>query len=381
MKKSNQRTSPIAQQRMGYIDAAKGLAIVLVVMGHLLHADGDMISPEVDKIVGNVIYSFHMPLFFFITGYCRFLSEQRAAMDGTALLSEIGKLSRRLLPCYLLWTLIYFLVRMMTDPADPLTWLTITLTFRGVAPLWFLADLYLAELVFLPLLCAARGRWQIHGLAALVTGALTIPICQMMWNANQAAKELAQAVQEIAPTVEPVEEVYNPAEHIVPYLEISLGRVVPTLFFLLCGYLAAKVLYQRRIPSIVYLLLGCAGIAAAVFAQINLGNTLNLHLCLIKNPGLFLFTGLTGSLGSVLLCKGLCRLLPMLLLRALGRNSLGIMVLHYTPIPTLELASSLSLLMVPHIQLMPVAYLLLVTALAVGMCCLVTYLIKQRLFL
>jgi pullulanase/glycogen debranching enzyme len=43
--------------------------------------------------------------------------------------------------------------------------------------------------------------------------------------------------------------------------------------------------------------------------------------------------------------------------------------------------SYLKSLGVTHIQLMPVAYLLLVTALAVGMCCLVTYLIKQRLFL
>jgi fucose 4-O-acetylase-like acetyltransferase len=53
--------STFATNRIGYIDIAKGLGIVLVVMGH---NDFALISPLAHKL----IYSFHMPMFFFISG-------------------------------------------------------------------------------------------------------------------------------------------------------------------------------------------------------------------------------------------------------------------------------------------------------------------------
>lgn len=49
-------------KRIEYIDIARGIGIVLVVMGH---NDFAAVSPFLYK----VIYSFHMPLFFFLSGY------------------------------------------------------------------------------------------------------------------------------------------------------------------------------------------------------------------------------------------------------------------------------------------------------------------------
>lgn len=49
-------------KRIEYIDIAKGIGILLVVMGH---NDFAAVSPFFYK----VIYSFHMPLFFFLSGY------------------------------------------------------------------------------------------------------------------------------------------------------------------------------------------------------------------------------------------------------------------------------------------------------------------------
>ena len=47
-------------KRLDYIDTAKGIGIILVVIyHHLLGAD----------YINNWISSFHMPLFFMITGY------------------------------------------------------------------------------------------------------------------------------------------------------------------------------------------------------------------------------------------------------------------------------------------------------------------------
>ena len=49
------------QTRIDYLDIAKGIGILLVVMGH---NDFSLISPFFFKL----IYSFHMPLFFFMSG-------------------------------------------------------------------------------------------------------------------------------------------------------------------------------------------------------------------------------------------------------------------------------------------------------------------------
>ena len=49
-------------KRIGYIDIARGIGILLVVLGH---NDFGYISP----FAYQLIYSFHMPLFFFLSGY------------------------------------------------------------------------------------------------------------------------------------------------------------------------------------------------------------------------------------------------------------------------------------------------------------------------
>jgi len=52
----------IPSQRIAYLDVAKGIGILLVA---LAHADVSLFSPYLHKF----IYAFHMPLFFFLSGY------------------------------------------------------------------------------------------------------------------------------------------------------------------------------------------------------------------------------------------------------------------------------------------------------------------------
>jgi fucose 4-O-acetylase-like acetyltransferase len=48
--------------RLQYIDRLKGLAIILVVMGHIIGFS----QPE--DGINTFIYTFHMPLFMFLSG-------------------------------------------------------------------------------------------------------------------------------------------------------------------------------------------------------------------------------------------------------------------------------------------------------------------------
>lgn len=49
------------KNRIEYIDIAKGFGIILVIVGHCI---------KTGMFINNWIYSFHVPLFFFISGFC-----------------------------------------------------------------------------------------------------------------------------------------------------------------------------------------------------------------------------------------------------------------------------------------------------------------------
>lgn len=53
-------------KRLDYLDVAKGIGILLVILGHC----------QLGRIgrAHSLIYSFHMPLFFFISGVCFLIS-------------------------------------------------------------------------------------------------------------------------------------------------------------------------------------------------------------------------------------------------------------------------------------------------------------------
>jgi len=49
------------KNRLIWVDIAKGVAILLVIIGH---------TAPFGSITRNTIFSFHMPLFFLLSGYC-----------------------------------------------------------------------------------------------------------------------------------------------------------------------------------------------------------------------------------------------------------------------------------------------------------------------
>lgn len=83
--------------RLDYIDKLRGFAILLVVLGHLYlpYTKEGALHP-----VAEMIYSFHMPLFFFISGY---LCEITHKIDRNGSIAFIKKKSVALIVPYLFW--------------------------------------------------------------------------------------------------------------------------------------------------------------------------------------------------------------------------------------------------------------------------------------
>lgn len=127
------------------IDALKGLAIILVVMGHIIAFSN--LENYSNNILFNFIYAFHMPLFFFISGYLVF------GRFGPTTGSWIYKKFRQLIIPYIIFTLFYFYV-LFGRPIYDLTPVgVITTLFRYIVPdsAWFLPVLF--ESLLLLALC------------------------------------------------------------------------------------------------------------------------------------------------------------------------------------------------------------------------------------
>lgn len=151
-----------------WIDHAKSLGILLMVVGHVW---------TVDPAVRQVIYSFHMPLFFVISG---FLYRQLSLSE------HLVRDWRRLLVPYLLINIVCMLIRLAGEAfGDPYYDLIghliakskailtgVSLPIHGMEPVcgpsWFILAIFLLHLLFC--LCPKEGKKR-HLFMGLVSAA------------------------------------------------------------------------------------------------------------------------------------------------------------------------------------------------------------------
>jgi fucose 4-O-acetylase-like acetyltransferase len=73
--------------RLPWVDTAKGLGIILVVFGHVLRGllnNNIMTRTPIAQFVDAWIYTFHMPLFFFLSGLFLFRSTRKPWKEFTS---------------------------------------------------------------------------------------------------------------------------------------------------------------------------------------------------------------------------------------------------------------------------------------------------------
>lgn len=85
--------------RIKWVDMAKGIAMLMVIAGHTIGYPGTTLD---QKIIRGMIYSFHIPMFFILSGYT-----SRCSDSGEKLLAGLKKSAKRLLlPAYVLWLVV-----------------------------------------------------------------------------------------------------------------------------------------------------------------------------------------------------------------------------------------------------------------------------------
>lgn len=136
----------LSKQRLDYIDVFRSFGIIAMVMGHI------SFGGKFDYF----IHAFHMPMFFFISGF--FYKRRDCSIDG-----YVVKKARSLLIPYISFGIAHYFVKIVLDgfSLKPLIYLftfnTISLPIAGA--LWFLTALFFTDIFYFLL-----DRWNVKWL-------------------------------------------------------------------------------------------------------------------------------------------------------------------------------------------------------------------------
>lgn len=143
--------SGLSESRNSVVDIVKGIAIILVVLGHAVRGalEEHYYSGETLKFIDWMIYSFHMPVFFYLGGYFTHVSLSRHS--GVRFIRD--RCTGILWP-YILWSLMYFIVSQfminftkINNPVDLESLLSIW--WSPIHVLWFLYAFLILQILAL----------------------------------------------------------------------------------------------------------------------------------------------------------------------------------------------------------------------------------------
>jgi len=160
----------ILTKRLDFIDSLKGVAIFLMVWGHSIQylRDG---ADFIHNPVFEIIYSFHMPLFFLMSGFFFNSSLKLNLKDFLK-----GKFLQLLLPV-ITWAALYWIVQMVHENKFDLMAYT-HLQVRNVEwPFWFLRELFISYVLVYVAYKIFKNKWVVYIISISIV--LIAPYCGM----------------------------------------------------------------------------------------------------------------------------------------------------------------------------------------------------------
>ena len=307
--RQNQRMKTVnRQRRYDELDYVRAIGIYLVVLGHVIRFifAGNASAARIE----DVINSFHMPAFFIAAGMVMGLRYHGKKLQSLSAVTFGAERARRLMIPYVTWSILYMLLSVVANPSAFLSTvgegLYATITTRGIAPMWFLAALFIGEWIWFAVakvLSNKTGRAPALGIATLgfvILAFLTWPL----YTAIRSENILGQ------------------------YPVVALFRTIPVVSFIGMGYLMGR--RWKKIRALPFRDRGIIALAfSIVFLALNLflKPSINVHHYTAPNVLILYLTSVTGSLALVFLCS----LIPerTSVLSKIGQRSLDIMLIHH----------------------------------------------------
>jgi|GEM_PF-491085 len=154
------------------IDAMKGAGILLVVFGHAVLAHDPQFR---DNPLFIFVFSFTMPLFFFLSGWVLTRSLDRPAA------AYLGRQFRRLVVPFFAWHAVYYAVR-GSYASESLAGSYLDLLHAPAVGLWFLWVLFLASgILFLAIRGMRRAGWEKWEDAAVILAVFAVRLIRTDW--------------------------------------------------------------------------------------------------------------------------------------------------------------------------------------------------------
>ncbi len=261
-------------KRIDYYDIAKGLLIILVIIGHIT-------TYETTFVLRPIIYTFHMPAFFMISGM---LSDMEKLYKRSWKEYLIRKIKKLVIP-YIIFEAfgaVYQMFLYGTDYMNVKGAVFNAITFRCSNPVdWFLPTIFFADVLFF-ILCKTRKNILIY---------LTVFISAILG--------------------------FGIPCYVDGHISLVFARCCIGYVFVVIGNVFKKI-FQYKNSGITIL----AAVVTIIITITN-GRT-SLVSCICNNPLLYVLGGFSGTLFII----GISQRIQNSFLRWFGRNSLIVMGTH-----------------------------------------------------
>lgn len=283
----------MSQKRLSYIDTAKGIGILLVLIGHSEYPSTNLIT---------WISSFHMPLFFVLSGI---LFAHTGAGTKNFKYFFKKKCTSILIP-YAAFSVLSILASAILDSGSfpEYLWVSLlqTVSLSGISVLWFLPTLFLSETAF----HFIRQHTSSKGTAITTTIILLLSIC---------GNELYHRYYIVSDTY---------GSLFISYVIAVWIRTGIAITFLAIGFFLHRAWSSQKLTAGIYLLLSAGFLLLNIFLGFRNGGV-DLNQLVFHNYLLYYLAALCGSMFILCLCNALPALPP---LTYMGQNSLIIMATH-----------------------------------------------------
>ena len=260
------------KERLYYLDIARGFAILLIVLGHLTSSD---------NIFVKWIYSFHLILFFIISGYLLKVKKS----ENVKLYDALKVRAKTVLLPYFTFSLIFIVSDFILKGFSvSILIYDIAYTILLVSPsaLWFLPAFFIGELLVLAIIKFKNGYLKYIS----IIGCILIPLVVSSMNYN--------------------------------FLMLLISRSLIACALIFIGYSLKPFIEKTTVVQSIIMLA-----VTFILAQIN--SSVDLSSLNFGNMFLYLFNGIVATVAVIGICKSINR---NNLLEFYGVNTIIIMGTH-----------------------------------------------------